>query len=161
MRGQMHTIWRVPVFCLISSWISFYVTVYLGRFFFVVKTTGEDGTISVSADPVRSTVFHVVLFAGILLLGGLLIFRSMTKAEIAISAATMSAVYLIIDIMQLLGIFPASVSVTIAMFQNWTSMIASLLYQATHQLTASALLAAFAPLLFIPFGRKNTDGKAK
>lgn len=161
MRGRMRTIWRVPVYCLISSWISFYVTVYLGRFFFAVKTTGEDGIVSVSADPVRLTVFHAVLSAGILLFGGLLIFRSMTKAEIAISAAIMSAVYLIVDILQLLGIFPASVSVIMIMLQNWTGMISSLLYQITHHLIVSVILAPFAPLFFIPFGRKNTDRKAK
>ena len=40
MHIRLRTLWRVPVFCLISSYVSFYVTVYLGSAFFVVRTMG-------------------------------------------------------------------------------------------------------------------------
>ena len=101
MKMRLRTLWRVPVYCLIASWISFYATVYLARFFFVVKSVGADGVTNVSADPVRSTIFHAVLFLAVLLIGGLWAFRSMTRAEIAVSAAIMTAVYLSVVLFQL------------------------------------------------------------
>ena len=52
-------------------------------------------------DPLRSTLFQGVLFLAILLLGGLWAFRSMTKLEIAASAALISAVYLVVILLQL------------------------------------------------------------
>ena len=87
MTVRAKTLWRVPVFCTIASWLTYYITIYLGGFFFTVRTQGVDGTVEVSADPVRSAVFTGVLFLAILLAGGLWAFRSMTRREIAASAA--------------------------------------------------------------------------
>ena len=56
--------------------------VYLGRFFFVVQDMGPDGVIQISADPIRSAIFHGVLFLVVLFVGGLWAFRNMTKTEI-------------------------------------------------------------------------------
>ena len=101
MTVRAKTLWRVPVFCTIASWLTYYITIYLGGFFFTVRTQGVDGTVEVSADPVRTAVFTGVLFLAILLAGGLWAFRSMTKAEIACSAAILSAIYLVIILLQL------------------------------------------------------------
>lgn len=43
MKMQAKNLWKVPVYCAVSSWISFYATVYLGRFFFVVQEMGAEG----------------------------------------------------------------------------------------------------------------------
>lgn len=156
MKMRFNTLWRVPVFCIVSSIISFYLTVYIGGFFFVVQTVGADGTISVSADPVRSAVFHGVIFVAILLLGGLWAFRGMTKGEITVSAAIISAVYLAIVLAQLcLPSLMASVSLELAVIQNWPAIAASLLIKLTGNFELSCLVSAFAPLLFIPFGKKT------
>ena len=85
MKLRPGTLWRVPVFCIIASWLSYYITIN-GGFLYVVRTTGADGAVEVSVDPLRSTLFQGVLFLAILLLGGLWAFRSMTKLEIAASA---------------------------------------------------------------------------
>ena len=98
---RLHTLWRVPVFCLISSYVSFYVTAYLGGAFFVVQTVGADGVTNVSADPVRSAIFDAALFLIVLALGGLWAFRSMTRAEIAASAGIISVVYLAVVVLAL------------------------------------------------------------
>ena len=37
MKLQVKTLWKIPVYCVVASWISFYITVYLGQLFFVVK----------------------------------------------------------------------------------------------------------------------------
>lgn len=156
MKLRMQTLWKVPVFCAISSWISFYITVYLGGLFFTVQTMDADGVIHLSADPVRSAIFHGVLFLLVLLIGGLWMFRSMTKAEVAVSAGIASGIYLLIVLAQLYLLnFPLSLSIKLAYIQNWTGILSSFFLKLTDNLTVSAILSSFSPLLFIPFGRKN------
>lgn len=156
MKLRPGTLWRVPVFCIIASWLSYYITIY-GGFFYVVWTTGADGAVEVSVDPLRSTLFQGVLFLAILLLGGLWAFRSMTKLEIAASAALISALYLVVILLQLyLPGFPPALSVWLAPFQNWKGILSSLLLRFINFHLALAA-SAFAPFLFVPFGRRQKD----
>ena len=156
MKLRPRTLWRVPVFCIIASWLSYYITIY-GGFLYVVRTTGADGAVEVSVDPLRSTIFQGVLFLAILLLGGLWAFRSMTKLEIAASAALISAVYLVVILLQLyLPGFPPALSVWLAPFQNWKGILSSLLLRFMNFHLALAA-SAFAPFLFVPFGRRQKD----
>ena len=156
MKIRAKTLWKVPVYCAVASWISFYATVYLGRFFFVVQQMGADGVTQVSADPVRSAIFNGVVFLIVLLVGGLWAFRNMTKKEIAVSAAIMTAIYLLLDVMQIL--MPNySVSLFFAYIQNWVAIPCSLLFSLTGNFAVSAIFSSFAPLLFIPFGGKTTE----
>lgn len=121
----------------------------------MVRTTGADGAVEVSVDPLRSTLFQGVLFLAILLLGGLWAFRSMTKLEIAASAALISAVYLVVILLQLyLPGFPPALSVWLAPFQNWKGILSSLLLRFMNFHLALAA-SAFAPFLFVPFGRRQ------
>lgn len=155
MKIRLKTLWKVPVFCAVAGWVSFYLTVYLGGLFFTVKTMAADGSMQVSADPIRSAIFHAVLFLIVLLVGGLWAFRSMTKAEIAASAGIASIIYLLIAIIQLLASnFPLSLSAKLVYIQTWTGTLSGFLFMLTNNLTLSAVLSCFAPLLFIPFGRK-------
>lgn len=155
MNVRIQTLWRVPVYCAAASWVSFYLTAYLGGFFFMAKTVGADGIIEVSIDPIRSAIFNTALFLAVLLVGGLWAFRSMTKGEIAASAAIAAALYLLMVVAQLyVQGFPLSLSVRLAYIQNWTSIVSSFLLKLTDSLAISAILSSFAPLLFIPFGRK-------
>ena len=154
MKLRPRTLWRVPVFCIIASWLSYYITIY-GGFLYVVRTTGADGAVEVSVDPLRSTIFQGVLFLAILLLGGLWAFRSMTKLEIAASAALISALYLVVILLQLyLPGFPPALSVWLAPFQNWKGILSSLLLRFMNFHLALAA-SAFAPFLFVPFGRRQ------
>lgn len=156
MNVRVNTLWRVPVFYLCASWLSFYLTVYLG-FIYLVKTTGADGVTEVSIDPVRSAIFDLVLLLAALLLGGLWAFRGMTKLEIFLSAAILVAVYVIITLLELFfPEFPASLSLILAKFQNLNGMISSLLFRLTDQLELSVLISDLTPFLFIPFGKRST-----
>ena len=156
VKVRIQTLWKVPVYCAVSSWISFYLTVYLGGFFFTVRTVGADGVTQLSADPVRSVIFNGVLFLLVLLVGGLWAFRSMTKAEVVVSAGIASGIYLLIVLAQLyIPNFPLSLSITMAYIQNWTGTLSSFLLKLTDNLTLSVILSSFAPLLFVPFGRKS------
>lgn len=155
MKVRVKTLWKVPVYCVISSWISFYITVYLGGLFFIVKTVGTDGVTQLSANPVRLVIFDVVLFLVVLLVGGLWALRSMTKKEIAVSAGITSAIYLLIILAQLyIPSFPLSLSINLGYIQNWTGTVNSWLFRITDNLTFSAILSCFAPMLFTLFGKK-------
>lgn len=156
MKVRKRTLWKVPVFCFIASFIGFYITVYIGGLFFLEKTIGADGITQISVDPVRSDIFNVVLFIGVLLIGGLWAFRKMTKPEIAVSAVITSFIFLLIVLAQLLiTSFPISLSVTLAYVQTWTGILASFLMRLTDNFNCSIIISSFAPLLFIPFGRKK------
>ena len=156
MKLQTKNLWKVPVYCGVASWISFYITVYLGQFFFVVKEIGIDGVICVSEDPVRLAIFNGVLFLIVLLTGGIWVFRNMSKQEIIDSSAIASAIYLLIALCQLMmkG-FPFFLILTY--IQNWISVPNSFIYSLTDNLAISAIISSFSPLLFIPFGRKRNS----
>lgn len=156
MHIRLHTLWRVPVFCLISSYVSFYVTAYLGVAFFVVRTVGADGVTNVSADPVRSAIFDGALFLIVLALGGLWAFRTMTRVEIAASAGIISVVYLAVVVLALtVPTFPIPFVVQMGMLFN--GAVSSWLLRLTDHRAFSTVAACFAPLLFIPFGRKTVQ----
>lgn len=155
MKIRKNTLWKVPLFCAAASWLSFYLTVYLGRFFFVVKTVGEDGVTEVYADPVRSALFNGAVFVLILLIGGLWAFRSMSRAELVASAGIAATLYLLICVFQLAVSGTPGLGLWLSYIQNWTAILNSFLFSITGSLKLSALLSSFAPLLFIPFGRKR------
>lgn len=154
MHVRVNTLWRVPVFYLCASWISFYLTVYLG-FLYLAKTTGADGVTEVSVDPIRSAIFNLVLLLAVLLLGGLWAFRGMTKLEIFCSAAILVAVYVIINLLEIFFDVPVSLSFPLAKFQNLNGTISSFLFRLTDQLELSVLISDLAPFLFIPFGKRS------
>lgn len=156
MRIRLQAMWKVPVMGTLASFISWYATIFPGRFFFIVITTGPDGVKEVSADPLRSALFQGCLFLILLLAGGLWLRRSMTRAEIALSAGILSAVYLLLVLLQiLLPELLMAAAIPLAMFQNWSGIPAALLAQLTGWGKVSPFLSAAVPLLFIPFGKPS------
>lgn len=156
MKIRPNTLWRVPVFCLVASWLNFHLTIRMG-WFYIVKTTGPDGATNVSSDPVRSILFDAALFLLVLFIGGLWFSLSMTRAEIAASASIIVAFYLIVTVLELILYpnFPVALGLILAKSFEWTGKISSNLYQVTHQLEISTIISCFAPFLFVLFGRKS------
>ena len=153
---RVRTLWRVPVFCLLASLLSYWLTVFAGPLFYVKRVVNPDGSIEVSADPLRSTLLQIVLFLLVLLLGGLWAFRSMTRREIAFSAVLLVLPMLAIVLAQLLlPAFPVGISLFLARFYTWTGSLSALLMRLSLPLPAAAIIAQFAPLLFICFGRRK------
>lgn len=158
MKIRLKTLWRVPVFCLAAGWLTSYITIHMG-WFFAVQTPGEDGVINVSVDPIRAELLHAALFALVLLIGGLWLFRSMTRAEIAVSAAIAAALYLAVTVPELIvpncffSLSP-SLSITLMELQEWRTIVSSFLWELTDQIALSAVLSCFVPFLFVPFGKK-------
>lgn len=153
---RVRTLWRVPVFCLLASLLSYWLTVFAGPLFYVNRVANADGSIEVSVDPLRGTLFKIALFLLVLLLGGLWAFRSMTRREIACSATLLILPMLAIVLAQLwVPGFPLKVSVFLSPFYNWSGSLSSLLMQCFLPLPAATIIAQFAPLLFVPFGRRQ------
>ena len=156
MKMRVRTLWRVPVFCLLASLLSYWLTVFAGPLFYVKRVVNPDGSIEVSADPLRSTLLQIALFFLVLLLGGLWAFRSMTRREIACSAALLILPMLAIVLAQLfLPGFPLKVSVFLSPFYNWSGSLSSLLMRCSLPLPVATIIAQFALLLFVPFGRRQ------
>ena len=91
----------MPVYCAAAGWAGFFLTVSLGRFFYLVRTVRPDGVTEVYADSLRFTLFSWVLLLLTVLVGGLWAFRSMTRAEIAVSAAILAALSLALTLARL------------------------------------------------------------
>lgn len=156
MKIRPKTLWRVPVYCTVASLLSYYFTIYTARFFFLVETVGEDGATVISTDPLRAAIFHGVLFVVILLVGGLWALRSMTKLEIAVSAAILSALYLVLSLAQrYVPDFSVMLTLRLLPFQEWSIDLSSVLQHLTGNSTVSTWLSDFAPFFFVPFGKKS------
>ena len=153
---RIRTLWRVPVFCLLASALSYWLTIFPGYLFYVNRAANADGSIAVSVDPLRSTLLQIALFLLVLLAGGLWAFRSMTRREIAFSASLLILPMLAVVLAQLwLPSFPVNVSLFLSPFYNWNGNLSSLLMKCSLPLPAATIVSQFAPLLFIPFGRRR------
>jgi len=152
MKIRPKQLWKVPVFCIVCGFVCLFLTLSIGGFFFREKTVMEDGITKLSINGTRSAIWSGFLFAAGLLAGGLWAFRSMTKAELALSAAIITAVYCVLYAMHLPG-----VSTLYMGFTGWITNLYTVLHQLTKQSDLSQWLSCLAPLLFIPFGKKSTN----
>ena len=150
------TLWRVPAFCIAAGCFSWYATIWLGRYFYVVTEMGADGIPTVSADPVRSALFNTVLFVLLLLAGGLWLHRDMSRREIASSAATASSGYLLILLGQLFlpGVMASGV-IVLSMIQNWVTIPGGLLWSLLGK--AANGVHILIPFLLVLFGKSQKD----
>ena len=152
MKLRANTLWRVPVFCVLAGIVCYYLTVYLSVFY-AVKTVGEDGTINLSVDPVRSAIFQGVLFAAGLVVGGLFLFRSMSKREIAVSAVIAVALEAALSgLLYAASHFAPTLVTWLLPLTQWTGALGSVLTRIT-QIPAVSWIGLLAPFLFVPFGR--------
>lgn len=159
MKIRRRTLWRVPVYCVIASVLSYYLTVALGFLYIDTDTSiGAEGSIEAVINPVKSAVLNGSLFLAVLLLGGFWFFRSMTKKEIAVSAAILSAIYLVLFIWELWFATPFPVWMAMIQMQDWISHLGSLLATLICPCFPYALLSCFTPFLFVPFGRCMKEG---
>ncbi len=156
MKLRPATLWRVPVFCTAAGVVCFYATIYLGRFFFAVSTTGADGATHVSVDPVRSMLFQGALFVLLLLLGGLWAFRSMTRAEVVASAAIFTGLCLAQTLLQLClpGVFNA-IAPFCSYIMQWSGTVGSGLTKLGLPVLPAAVISHFTPFLFVLFPHKR------
>lgn len=156
MKIRKAVLWRLPVYFLAASWISYYLTVYIGGFFFTVRTVGADGVTELSADPVRSTLFHGAVLFLVLIVARVWALRGMTRKEIALSAAITAGLYFAVVLAQLVVVgWPLSLGMMLAKFQNLTGSVSSWLLMLTDQFEFSVLASCLTPFLFVLTGGKR------
>lgn len=154
MKIRPGTLWRVPFYCVAASYLSFYLTIGLGSYFYVIRSVGENGEALFTVDPLRSAIFSGGMFLLVLLCGGLWILRDMRRREKAFSAGVMCLIYLALVLIQLIS-GGRYAPVAFSALQNWPSVTASAFVKLGLGTRVAALLSCFSPLLFIPFGKKE------
>ena len=146
--------WKVPVYCLAASWLCFQLEVrILGHFALV---TLPDGTIT--SDPVRWMILSGVLFAAVLVAGGLCFFRNMSRRERALSATVMLGINIVFGLLayQIQGMF----AIYWAEFSEWSSIFAQALSRLGLNQWVAAGITWCAPYLFVLFPQRRSRGEA-
>ena len=143
------TWWRVPVYCLAASWICFHLEVHwLLRFAIVTLPDG-----SISSDSTRSLIVFAFVFVAVLLIGGLVFFRKISKRELLVSALVMVALKAVVTLIayKVQGMF----AIYWSEFTEWSIFIPQLFYRLGADITnpLPEFLRTLAPLLFVAFGR--------
>ena len=155
MKIRKQTLWRIPLYYLVASWIGFYVLVFLFSSFCVVKSVGADGLINVNINPILRTIVSITVLLAVFFLGGFWLCRKMTRREIALSAGILSVFYFVWVLSEFLAPgWDASISMAYA-FMSLNAEVSSLLCALTGQSQLSSLIGCFAPMLFVLFGKKS------
>ena len=142
--------WKVPLYCVIASWICFQLTVHLFGQWAIV--TLPDG--SLSPDLARWRVISVALFLIIICIGGIFFFRRMTRREIFCSASVMAVLNIVFGL--LANKMQGVVSLYFAELTTWSSVVSSLTFQVTGDIWIAAVIAwVIPPYMFVLFGRRT------
>ena len=149
VRQMRKTWWKVPLYCIVASWVSFQLETILGRWTLVTLPDG-----SLTTDFTRWRIVEAVLLAAIVCVGGFLFFRRMTRKEIFFSASVLVvfnvAAGFITSQMQ-----PVA-SVYFGWMTGWSGVVSSLLFSLTQKpWLASIVQWVLPPYIFGLFGRKD------
>lgn len=145
--------WKVPLYCIASSWICFQLEIsLLGKWAIVTLPDG-----SIESDPTRWMILSAILFLAAVCVGGFLFFRKMTRKEIFFSASILVALNIV------LGIFTYLTQRTFMSFTllwseltEWDRVLSQILFQLGLNVWLSAAIVwVFPPYIFLLFGKRN------
>ena len=155
LRKQM--LWRIPAFGIVAGFVWFWLNVSILGQLTIVQLPDAAYTV----DPLRSLLLYAFVLAATVAVAALWITPKMTRREVAASSAILVAFYLVgVGIQVILQHMGASMlTVSIGEAYEWTHLISQLfcLLVGTEgsRLLVGIVLECFAPLLFIPFGKKE------
>lgn len=153
MKIRLHTLWKVPVFCICAGYLSFYLTVLIVSKFGIV--TLPDGSSTVSNT--FQTILEILLFIINLGLAYLLV-RNMTRKEIFWSATIIVVIQLIFQLIQLI-VIGTSLDIQLGLWltyaTEWCRIISYTCYLITKNAWIGGFLICFAPYIFVLFGKKQ------
>lgn len=142
--------WKVTLYCAVASFIAFELEVRFLLNFAIVTT--EEGY--VTSDPTRALIVYGVVFAVIVLIGGLVFFRRMTRREIAMSACVLAALNVACGL--LVNGASGTVAAIYAYLSEWDTFLSVLFYRIGLGTWLSAWIQwLLAPFIFVPFGRRT------
>lgn len=157
MEVRKNTLWRVVVYVPVASVVYALVTMWLSPLYWH-KVTGPDGVVTMMTNTAVQTILDVVLLLVIFVVGCLLL-RSMTRREIAASALILALIEIVLIVLGRAapGLTSLLLSWPILLAREMFSTIAFYIHQLLPSSLLSSLLAAFAPLLFVPVGRRDQE----
>lgn len=151
MKGIVKRVWwKIPLYSVIAGFVSWWLMVsYIGRLA-IVKL--PDGTITSN-----QTVWSLLsggVFIIVLLIGGLIFFRKMTKKELLCSATVMFIFHIIMTSFSFL--FPlSSITMFFLEIREWYSIVTWLIAMAGLNNWLGVVISGACVYLFVLFGKKN------
>ena len=151
MKGIVKLVWwKIPLYSVIAGFVSWWLMVsYIGRLA-IVKLPG--GTITSN-----QTVWSLLsggVFIIVLLIGGLIFFRKMTKKELLCSATVMLIFHIIMTSFSFL--FPlSSITMFFLEIREWYSIVTWLIAMAGLNNWLGVVISGACVYLFVLFGKKN------
>lgn len=151
MKGIVKLVWwKIPLYSVIAGFVSWWLMVsYIGRLA-IVKL--PDGTITSN-----QTVWSLLsggVFILVLLIGGLIFFRKMTKKELLCSATVMFIFHIIMTSFSFL--FPlSSITMFFLEIREWYSIVTWLIAMAGLNNWLGVVISGACVYLFVLFGKKN------
>lgn len=151
MKGIVKLVWwKIPLYSVIAGFVSWWLMVsYIGRLA-IVKL--PDGTITSN-----QTVWSLLsggVFIIVLLIGGLIFFRKMTKKELLCSATVMFIFHIIMTSFSFL--FPlSSITMFFLEIREWYSIVTWLIAMAGLNNWLGVVISGACVYLFVLFGKKN------
>ena len=140
--------WKVPVYCLVFGWLSFY---FLFRFGFGFASQRlPSGTVVM--DQARWLLLKGAVFAVVVALGGFVVFRKMTRRELLLSASVMVALNVVCSLIanRVQGMF----SYYWISMGGWYDFVSDLLLKLRVNEWVSAVIQWLLPYLFVLFGKR-------
>lgn len=165
MKNWKHTIWRVPLISVITGFLWTPCMVRLLVHFAIVRQ--PDGSLDFNES--RQLLIYGLGMAAVLVLGGLLLLRKLTRREIFISASLVVGYCVLLNVAQLVtGITTGPgvlVFIRLSAPLEWTHFPDMLLRMvlpepdvvSTAYIYLTSLPSLFVPYLFALFGRKRTS----
>lgn len=164
MENWKHTIWRVPLISVITGFLWTPCMVRLLVHFTIVRQ--PDGSLDFNES--RQLLIYGLGMAAVLVLGGLLLLRKLTRREIFISASLVVGYCVLLNVAQLVTGITTGPGVLVFMRLSaplkWTHFPDMLLRMvlpesdvvSTAYIYLTSLPSLFVPYLFVLFGRKRT-----
>ena len=149
--------WKVPLYCIAASRISFRLKVRIGAAFAISRL--PDGTVSI--DNTRWMVMSGVIFVVFLLLGGLL-FRRMSRQEVFYSASVMVLFNVIGGLISYFfqrTAFGSSFAMFYSELHEWSVFVSRFIYNIGMNQWIGAVIVWAVPYLFVFFGKRLRDEK--
>lgn len=149
--------WKVPLYCMAASWICFQLEIrWLGQWAIV---TLPDGTIT--SDTTRWMILSAGLFLAVVLIGGLLFFRKMTRKEILFSASVLAILNVVLGLLaNLIQHSLPYLTMLWAEMNEWSSVFTQILLQLGVNSWVSAFLVwILPPYIFLLFGKKEINNQ--
>lgn len=149
--------WKVPLYCMAASWICFQLEIlWLGQWAIVTLPDG-----SITSDTTRWMILSAGLFLAVVLIGGLLFFRKMSRKEILFSASVLAFLNVVLGLLaNLIQHSLPYLTVFWAELTEWSRIFSQILSQLGANPWVSAFLVwLLPPYIFLLFGKKETNNR--